>query len=83
MAESGGAATAMRWGGLFAPRGLPEAVGKRLNAALDRILRRADMRQRLNALGFEAPPSTRTELVAFVAAQQRIWNQMVVDAGLA
>jgi tripartite-type tricarboxylate transporter receptor subunit TctC len=82
MAESGGVVTVTPWGGLFAPRGLPETVGERLHGELDRLLRQPELRQRLGALGFEAQPSTRQALAAFVAAQRQVWQQAVADAGL-
>jgi tripartite-type tricarboxylate transporter receptor subunit TctC len=45
--------TSFIWYGMLAPKGTPEAVQKRLLAALDKVLRSNEMRQKMMESGFE------------------------------
>lgn len=56
MAEAGGPAKfeMKDWGGLFAPRGLPQTIIDKVNADVARALREADVQQRMGNLGLRA-----------------------------
>jgi tripartite-type tricarboxylate transporter receptor subunit TctC len=45
--------TSFIWYGMLAPKGTPEAIQKRLLAALDKVLRSSQMRQKMMESGFE------------------------------
>jgi tripartite-type tricarboxylate transporter receptor subunit TctC len=45
--------TSFIWYGVLAPKGTPEAIQKRLLAALDKVLRSSQMRQKMMESGFE------------------------------
>jgi tripartite-type tricarboxylate transporter receptor subunit TctC len=65
------------WIGLLAPAGTPEPVLQRLNAELQAVLRRADVRERMARLGFEPLPGLPAELSAHLKAVQDAWAQVV------
>ncbi|GAA4341276.1 tripartite tricarboxylate transporter substrate binding protein [Pigmentiphaga soli] len=68
---------ASAWYGLFAPAGTPQPVIARLNAAITRILRTPDLRERLIALGAEPAASTPEEFGRFVQAESDKWSKVL------
>lgn len=70
------------WGGLLAPAGTPAAVRNKLNSALNRVLAKPEVQQRMVAMGLEVRPSSPKELAELVAAQQRAWGAAVHGAGI-
>ena len=70
------------WTGMFGPAGLPKDVVDKLSNALQKVLSRPEVRERLLNMGAEATPSNPTEFAAFVKRQLEIWGQKVKDAGI-
>ncbi len=72
------------WFGLMAPAGTPPAVIERLNWALNKALKDADLRAVYEKSGFVAPPEDNTPKAfgAFVAAETAKWAKVVKAADL-
>lgn len=58
------------WSGVFAPKGTPEAVLDRLNAAVNAALKSSELRARLIPLAIDPMPGSRAEFRAFLAAEK-------------
>jgi len=70
------------WWGVMAPAKTPQAVVERLNAEILRALEAPDVRERLRAMGSETPAiRTPEEFTAFVAAEGRIYAELVRRSG--
>jgi len=65
---------AQSWFGLSAPAGTPPAVITRLHQATVKALASADIRQKLETVGFVVVGSTPAELSAFIASEIKNWG---------
>lgn len=62
--------------GVMAPAGTPPAIVTKLNGAINTVLAQADTRAMLENLGSSVRPSTVEEFAAFLAAEQRKWEEV-------
>jgi tripartite-type tricarboxylate transporter receptor subunit TctC len=69
------------WFGLLAPAGTPADALATWNAAVVKILTSPEMRERLNAQGAEAMPTTPAEFAAFIAVEQSKYARIVKASG--
>ena len=82
VAESGVAGYEARaWFGLLAPAGTPRPIVTRLNAAVVKIVRSAEMRDRLLADGAEAIGSTPEEFTAVMKTDIAKWSGVIRASG--
>jgi tripartite-type tricarboxylate transporter receptor subunit TctC len=65
------------WTGIVAPARTPPEIVARLNREILRALAAADVRDKLNAQGFEIIGSTPQAFAAFVAAESEKWAKVV------
>jgi tripartite-type tricarboxylate transporter receptor subunit TctC len=70
------------WTGLFGPAGLPKNIVDRLNAAVQEILKRPDVREKMLARFIEPTPSDPATFAAMVRAQLDVWGNNVKIAGI-
>ena len=73
------------WHGMWAPRGTPDAVVERLNAAAREALATEKVKQRFDDLGQEIPPpemQTVAALAAFQRAEVERWTPLLKAANL-
>ncbi|CAN5506617.1 tripartite tricarboxylate transporter substrate binding protein [soil metagenome] len=70
------------WDGLYAPRGTPAAIVRKLNETVARILARPEARRKLAEMGFEAGGGTPEQFGAFTLAEQKRWGPLIAQAGL-
>jgi tripartite-type tricarboxylate transporter receptor subunit TctC len=70
------------WYGLLVPAGTPKEVIARLNSEVHKALRLPDVKQRLDAGGFEALTSTPEEYGAFMRGEVEKWAKVVKAAGI-
>jgi tripartite-type tricarboxylate transporter receptor subunit TctC len=70
------------WEGLFAPAGTPPAVVRKLNQAVNDILKSPEMKATLATLGFEPKAMTPEEFAAFFGAELKKWPPLLRAAGL-
>ena len=75
-------ATVSNWLGLVGPKGMPTATVKRLNEAFNAALVLPDIQQKIAGPGNEIGGGTPEQFAAFIAAEQRKWNQVVKTAGI-
>ncbi len=73
---------AVSWYALMAPAGTPMEVIAKLQAESARILRLADVRDKLAALGAEAVGNRPEELAAIIRAESVRWQKVVKDANI-
>jgi tripartite-type tricarboxylate transporter receptor subunit TctC len=82
VAESVPGFVAETWLALMGPRGLPEDVSARLEAAMMAMARDPKVAARLRELGAEAVGSTRAELAETIRAQDALWAPVTRAAGV-
>jgi tripartite-type tricarboxylate transporter receptor subunit TctC len=70
------------WTGLFGPAGLPKDIVDKLNGAMQKILTRPDVRQKLLANYIEPTPSDPAAFAAMVRKQLEVWGEKVKVAGI-
>jgi tripartite-type tricarboxylate transporter receptor subunit TctC len=68
--------------GVLAPAGTPPAIVAKLNEAVNGVLAHAETRAMLESGGSSVRPGTVEEFAAFLAAEQRKWEEAVVLAGI-
>ena len=62
--------------GVMAPAGTPPAIVAKLNGAINAVLAQADTRAMLENLGSFVRPGTVEEFAAFLAVEQRKWEEV-------
>jgi len=68
--------------GVVAPAGTPPAIVAKLNDAVNAVLTHAETRAMLENLGSFVRPGTAEEFAAFLAAEQRKWEEVASLAGI-
>ena len=69
------------WYGVVGPAGMAPDVIAKVNAAVNTALESATMKERLAALGVEAPPSTPDQFAEFIRRDIGKWARVVKDSG--
>ena len=70
------------WTGLFGPANLPKDIVDKLSSAMQKILARPDVRERMLARYIEPTPSDPATFRAMVRKQLDVWGGKVKDAGI-
>ena len=70
------------WTGLFGPANLPKNIVDKLNAALQTILNRPDIREKMLSNNIEPTPSDPAAFRTMVRKQLDVWGGKVKDAGI-
>ena len=70
------------WQGILAPKGTPEAVVQKLNAALVSAIRNPEVRGRLAGQGAEVVTMTPQEQDQFFATERKRWAQVVAASNI-
>ncbi|HSW04349.1 Bug family tripartite tricarboxylate transporter substrate binding protein [Aquabacterium sp.] len=70
------------WNGLYAPRGTPAAVVRKLNAELAKILAQPEVKQRLLELGHEPASGSPAKLAEFARSERQKWGPLIQKAGI-
>jgi tripartite-type tricarboxylate transporter receptor subunit TctC len=74
--------SAQGWYGLLAPAATPRAVIMTLSDALNKVLRDADMQQRIKAMGNEIAFRTPAQFDAWIRVEIPKWAQVAKRAGI-
>lgn len=83
VAESGYAGfEADQWYGVVAPAGTPEAVIRKLNAAINQALETTELRSRLESEGAEAAPGDPESFGRYIAAEIERWRPILKAAAV-
>jgi tripartite-type tricarboxylate transporter receptor subunit TctC len=72
----------LNWLGLFAPAATPRAIVEKLSAEALRVVRSAEVRERLNAAGAEPSPLPMEEFAPFVKREIEKWGKVVAATGM-
>jgi tripartite-type tricarboxylate transporter receptor subunit TctC len=70
------------WIGLVGPAGVPRSIVEPLNAEINRILARQDIRDKLAELGAETAPGSPDDFAAFIRQQLESWRTKIAAAGI-
>ncbi|MBM3342585.1 MAG: tripartite tricarboxylate transporter substrate binding protein [Betaproteobacteria bacterium] len=70
------------WWGLLAPTGTPDAIVKRLNGELQRILQLNDVKERFASLGVEAKSSSPAEFGVLIKSELTRYAKLIKDIGI-
>ena len=83
VAESGFAGfQALSWSGLSAIKGTPQPIVDKLEAAMKKIMTSAEIRQRLESVGFVVPAPGAKPYTEFVKSELDLWTQVIKAAGI-
>ena len=72
----------LSWYGILAPAGTPQAVIRRLNGEIVKILTQKDVRDRFTGLGTELVGNTPEQFSALIKADTVRWAKVVKDANI-
>ncbi|HEY4919297.1 MAG TPA: tripartite tricarboxylate transporter substrate binding protein [Xanthobacteraceae bacterium] len=70
------------WYALYAPRGLPDDITRRISESTGKVLALPDVRTRLAELGLEAIGSSPAEMAAYLDRQFAFWTPVVKASGV-
>ena len=73
---------ALSWSGLSAIKGTPVAIVDRLEAAMKKIMGSAEIKQRMESVGFVVPPQGAAQYTQFVKAEIDLWTKVIRTAGI-
>ena len=80
--EAGARISVAPWAGLYGPANMPPAAVERINQALRAAVAGAEMRDRLEQLGFEPAISTPAELAAIHRSEYEVFRKAVQEDGI-
>jgi len=69
------------WQGIFAPRGTPDDVVKRLNTEVNKILASEEIKSKFAALGADIRPMSVAQFTQFVQAESAKYVQVIKETG--
>jgi len=69
------------WYGVLAPAGTPRAIVNKVNGEIVKILTTQDVKERLNAQGFEVRTSTPAQFAAYLQSEIVKWAKIIKDSG--
>jgi tripartite-type tricarboxylate transporter receptor subunit TctC len=70
------------WQGIFAPRGTPDDVVKRLNTEINKILATEEIKKKFADLGADIRPMSVAQFTKFVQAESAKYVQVIKDTGV-
>ena len=73
---------ALSWSGVSLPKGTPEPIVAKLEAAMKDVMGSAAVRQRMEGNGFVVPQQGRQHYAAFVKAEKARWTKVIRTAGI-
>ncbi|HET8919914.1 MAG TPA: tripartite tricarboxylate transporter substrate-binding protein [Xanthobacteraceae bacterium] len=74
--------SAPTWAGVIAPAGVPRPIVEQLNAAINRAIRSAAVRQFYATIGDEPASGTPEEFAGLIAADSQKWGEVIKRAGI-
>ena len=73
---------ALSWSGMSVPKGTPQPVVDKLDAAMVQVLQSPAFKQRLESQGFVVPAAGAKAYSAFVASELTRWTKVIKTAGI-
>jgi tripartite-type tricarboxylate transporter receptor subunit TctC len=72
--------TSVTWFALMAPKGTPESIVAKLNAAVTEILREPDIKAQFEKLGVQPAPMDIPATVEFIDGERVRWGEIIKSA---
>ena len=73
---------ALSWSGLSAPKGTPQAIVDKLEAAMKQAMAQPAIKQRMESQGFVVPPQGAKVYTDFTASEIANWTRVIKTAGI-
>jgi tripartite-type tricarboxylate transporter receptor subunit TctC len=73
---------ALSWSGLSAPKGTPQAVVDKLEAAMKKIMGSPEIRERMESVGFVIPAQGAAPYTRFIQQELQLWSNVIRTAGI-
>ena len=73
---------ALSWSGISAPKGVPQPIVDKLDAAMVQVLASPAFRQRLESQGFVVPPPGAKPYAEFIKSEEARWTRVIKTAGI-
>ena len=73
---------ALSWSGLSAIKGTPQPIVDKLEAALRKVMTSAEIKQRLESVGFVVPPPGAKPYNDFIKSEIDLWTRVIKTAGI-
>ena len=73
---------ALSWSGLSAIKGTPQPIVDKLEAAMKKIMGSAEIRQRMESVGFVVPEQGSGPYTQFVKSEIELWTRVIKTAGI-
>jgi len=73
---------ALSWSGLSAPRGTPQAIVDKIEAALSAAMQSPAVKQRMEYVGFVVPVQGSRAYTQFVKSELDGWTKVITTAGI-
>jgi tripartite-type tricarboxylate transporter receptor subunit TctC len=74
--------TATTWNGLVAPTGTPPAIIRQINAALQKVLDRPDVRKTFADMGQDVVKDTPEQFDSMLKQETGKWERVIKEAGI-
>ncbi|MDB5886795.1 MAG: hypothetical protein JWR74_2966 [Polaromonas sp.] len=72
---------ALSWSGISAPKGTPQPIVDKLEAAMVQAMGSPAVKQRLESIGFVVPPLGAKPYAAFVKSEEARWTRVIKTSG--
>ena len=73
---------ALSWSGMSVPKGTPQAIVDKIEAALSTAMQSPSVRQRMESVGFVVPTQGSKAYTAFVKSELENWTRVIQTAGI-
>jgi tripartite-type tricarboxylate transporter receptor subunit TctC len=73
---------ALSWSGLSAIKGTPQPIVDKLETAMKKIMGSAEIKQRLESVGFIVPPQGGAVYARFIKSEIDLWTKVITTAGI-
>ncbi len=73
---------ALSWSGLSAIKGTPQPIVDKLETAMKKIMGSAEIKQRLESVGFIVPPQGGAVYARFITSEIDLWTKVITTAGI-
>ena len=73
---------AINWQGLLFPAGTPRQPAERIQGEVAKIMKLADVRARLETLGYEPVANTPAQMASVMAAEKKRWTEIIRAANI-
>ncbi|MBW8907405.1 MAG: tripartite tricarboxylate transporter substrate binding protein [Betaproteobacteria bacterium] len=75
--------TIRQWAGVYGPAKMPREIVERLSKALNAVVKRQDVIERMQSYGYVADSSTPQQLLEINRDDLALWRKLIAEAGIA